>query len=76
MNRITLVLAAVAVTGLSACVSNTPAQRSANCAVGTAGGAALGALAGRELGGGKGRDLTTIAGAVGGGFAGSALACQ
>jgi uncharacterized protein YcfJ len=76
MNRITLVLAAVAVTALSACVSNTPAQRSANCAVGTAGGAAIGALAGRELGRGKGRDLTTIAGAVGGGFAGSALACQ
>jgi outer membrane lipoprotein SlyB len=76
MTRITIGMAAIALLALAACVPATGTQRSANCAVGTAGGAALGALAGRELGKGKGRDVATVAGAVGGGLAGSALMCQ
>ncbi|MBV8624262.1 MAG: glycine zipper 2TM domain-containing protein, partial [Herbaspirillum sp.] len=39
--------------------------------VGIAGGAVVGGLLGNQIGGGTGRTLATIAGAVGGGYAGN-----
>lgn len=41
-----------------------------NRVAGTAIGAVVGGLVGNQVGGGRGRDLATVAGAVGGGFAG------
>lgn len=40
---------------------------------GSAIGAVVGGLVGHQIGGGKGRDLATVAGAVGGGFAGNRI---
>jgi outer membrane lipoprotein SlyB len=76
MKRITFVIAATSLVALSACQANTGAQQQANCVVGTAGGAALGAIIGSQVGQGTGRDIATVAGAAGGGLAGSSVLCQ
>lgn len=76
MKRITFVIAATSLVALSACQANTAAQQQANCVVGTAGGAALGAIIGSQVGQGTGRDIATVAGAAGGGLAGSSVLCQ
>ncbi|MCA1326665.1 glycine zipper 2TM domain-containing protein [Herbaspirillum sp. alder98] len=50
-------------------VTNTPS----GSGVGIAGGAVVGGLLGNQVGGGTGRTLATIAGAVGGGYAGNVV---
>jgi outer membrane lipoprotein SlyB len=60
---------------LSACQPSNPNQASANCAVGTLGGAALGGIVGNQIGNGSGQDIATVAGAMAGGFAGSNTSC-
>lgn len=54
-------------------VSTRTYQRAAESAsgVGAAGGAVVGGLLGNQIGSGRGRTLATIAGAVGGGYAGN-----
>lgn len=56
--------------------SVTPVQRSTKSdgpGVGAVAGGVLGAVLGNQVGGGNGKTLATIAGAVGGGFAGNAI---
>lgn len=76
MRVTTFLLAAASVVALTACQPTTANQRQANCAVGTAGGAALGAIAGRQIGQGTGQDIATVIGAAGGGLAGASALCQ
>jgi len=54
--------------------SVTPIEREAaqGSGLGAIAGAALGGIVGNQFGGGTGKDLATIAGMVGGGFAGNA----
>jgi outer membrane lipoprotein SlyB len=55
--------------------SVTPFEREAaqGSGIGAIAGAALGGLVGNQFGGGTGKDLATIAGMVGGGFAGNSV---
>lgn len=76
MRGMTYFLAAASLVALAACQPTTENQRQANCAVGTAGGAALGAIAGRQVGQGTGQDIATVIGAAGGGLAGASTLCQ
>ncbi len=76
MIRISLLCVALATTGVAACAPTSENQRSANCIVGTAGGAALGGIVGNQFGGGTGKTLATAAGATAGGLAGASAACQ
>ena len=41
--------------------------------MGVVGGAVVGGLLGNQVGGGRGKDLATIAGAIGGGYAGNEI---
>jgi outer membrane lipoprotein SlyB len=76
MKLSTIVIAAASLAALAACQPTNSGQRQANCVIGTAGGAALGAVLGNQVGQGMGRDVATIAGAAGGGLAGSQVLCQ
>lgn len=76
IRRIIYLLAASSLLALTACQPTTANQRQANCAVGTAGGAALGAIAGRQVGQGTGQDIATVIGAAGGGLAGASTLCR
>lgn len=76
MKHTYLVLAVAGLAILSACQATTPEQRTANCAVGTVGGAAIGGVIGNQIGSGSGRTLATAVGATAGGLAGSNAACQ
>jgi uncharacterized protein YcfJ len=53
-----------------------PAPVARNSPVGIGVGAVLGGLLGSQVGGGRGRTLSTIAGAVGGGYVGNEIAKQ
>lgn len=76
MKKMNFIVAVAGIAVLSACQATTSDQRTANCAVGTVGGAAVGGILGNQIGGGSGKTLATAAGAVAGGLAGSSAACQ
>ncbi len=66
-------IAAIASIGLSACSTGDP---DADCAIGTAGGAAIGGIIGDQIGGGSGNKIATAAGATAGGVYGSRKTCN